>query len=307
MCGRYATTRGAAELGALFDAGDDTGGLAPDYNVAPTDPVPVVRLSSTGQRRLATARWGLVPHWAPDPTGAARMINARAETVATSRAFARSFARRRCLIPADGWYEWVRRDGGRQPYFMTPRDGSVLAFAGIWSPWSAGRGAARADPGAVDAAGPHRGSSTLLTCAIITRPAIGELARVHDRMPLILPAQRWSAWLAGGGHAVGDPDPDPDRDLDRDPAGGRAVRGSAPGPAASRPAARPMSTESAISPKSTDAAGLLAPPPAALVAGLEIRPVGRAVGDVRNDGPGLITPLPDPETGPEEPVRLTLF
>ncbi|MFB9235323.1 SOS response-associated peptidase [Plantactinospora siamensis] len=240
MCGRYATTRGAAELGALFEADDDTGGLAPDYNVAPTDPVPVVRLSSTGERRLATARWGLVPHWAPDPGGAARMINARAETVATSRAFARSFAGRRCLIPADGWYEWVRRDGGKQPYFMTPHDGSVLAFAGLWSVWSGPPGSA---------------SAPLLTCSIITRPAIGELAGVHDRMPLVLPAARWPAWLAGGG--------EPET--------------------------------------------LLAAPDPATVAGIEIRPVGRAVGDVRNDGPGLVARIPVPEEHREAPVRLTLF
>ncbi|MFC7549489.1 SOS response-associated peptidase [Plantactinospora sp. GCM10030261] len=247
MCGRYATTRGATELGALFDADDDTGGgLVADYNVAPTDRVPIVRLPRSGGRLLSTARWGLVPHWARDTRGAARMINARAETVATSNAFARSFAGRRCLVPADGWYEWVRReDGGKQPYYLTPRDGSVLAFAGVWSLWS-DRTAAGAEPAA-----------DLLTCSIVTMAAAGDLADVHDRMPLMLPPERWPGWLAGGG----------------------------------------------------DAAALLAPPSAEAIAGIEIRPVGRAVGDVRNDGPELVRRVaaPPPRTAPEEPVPLPLF
>src|SRR5262249_23110019 len=121
MCGRYATTRSAADLSALFDAGDQTDdGLAPDYHLAPTDPVPVVRRSRRVEHPvLSVARWGLVPSWARDASGAARMINARAETVATARAYATSFASRRCLVPADGWYEWVRRSSKeRQPYFM---------------------------------------------------------------------------------------------------------------------------------------------------------------------------------------------
>src|SRR6266540_3063333 len=149
MCGRYASTRSPGDLSALFEADDEIGdGLPPDYNIAPTDPVPIVRLSQrVGGRVLSLARWGLVPTWAADTSGAARMINARVETVATARAFASSFARRRCLVPADGWYEWLRvsaRD--KQAYFMTPRDGGVLAL-------------------------------------------------VHDRMPLVLPPQRWAHWL----------------------------------------------------------------------------------------------------------------
>ncbi|HEX7746682.1 MAG TPA: SOS response-associated peptidase, partial [Micromonosporaceae bacterium] len=170
MCGRYATTRSAADLSALFESYDDTdGGLAADYNVAPTDPVPIVRLSRRhAGRALSVARWGLVPPWAKDTRGAARMINARAETVATSTAYARSFAARRCLVPADGWYEWVRTGtGGKQPYFMTPQDGRPLAFAGLWSVWGGGP-----DP--------------LLTCSVVTTAAVGELALVHDRMPLLL-------------------------------------------------------------------------------------------------------------------------
>ncbi|MEE6257122.1 SOS response-associated peptidase [Plantactinospora sonchi] len=246
MCGRYATTRSAADLSALFEAFDDTGDrLRADYNVAPTDPVPIVRISErAGASVLSVARWGLLPPWASDTRAGARMINARAETVATTRAYAPSFARRRCLVPADGWYEWVRRDGGKQAYFMIPRDGSVLAFAGLWSVW--------------------RGTGTpMLTCSVVTTAALGELASVHDRMPLLLPRDRWAEWLADGG--------EPDR--------------------------------------------LLAPPSGRWLGGLEIRPVGKAVGDVRNDGPDLVAPvsapplppLPEQRALPEEPEVSTLF
>jgi putative SOS response-associated peptidase YedK len=181
MCGRYATTRSDADLSLLFDAVNVTGGLTPSWNVAPTDPVPLVRLSRRrGGRVLDTARWGLVPPWAPDLRGGARMINARAETVATSPAFAPSFARRRCLVPADGWYEWVRDGKRKQAYYMSAPDGAPFAFAGLWSVW-----------------GPE-----VLTCSVVTTAALGDLAKVHDRMPLILPPQRWADWLAGGGNAA---------------------------------------------------------------------------------------------------------
>jgi putative SOS response-associated peptidase YedK len=239
MCGRYATSRNAADLAALFEAIDDSdGAINADYNVAPTDPVPIVRLSDRlGGAALSVARWGLVPPWAADPKVGSRMINARAETVATSPAYAAAFARRRCLVPADGWYEWVRSGRARQPYFMTSPDGAPLVFAGIWSVW--GTGAARR-----------------LTCGIVTAPAVGDLALVHDRMPLVLPAGRWSAWLSA-----------------------------------------PPGDE------------LLAPTPAELVAGLELRPVGAAVGDVRNDGPGLVARVAAAPLGApaEEPVELRLF
>jgi putative SOS response-associated peptidase YedK len=182
MCGRYATTRSAADLSALFGAFDETDdGLAPDYNVAPTDPVPIVRRSRRHDGPvLSVARWGLVPPWAADASGAARMINARAETVATARAYAPWFARRRCLVPADGWYEWRRLSGGaRQPYFMTPRDGAPLVFAGLWATWG-------------------EGERRLLTCSVVTTAAVGEFALVHDRMPLLLPPDRWARWLGEG-------------------------------------------------------------------------------------------------------------
>ncbi|MEH1168548.1 SOS response-associated peptidase [Micromonospora sp. CPCC 205539] len=218
MCGRYATTRSSGELSALFESSDDTDDrIRPDHNVAPTDPVPLVRVTSEGHRSLCVGRWGLLPHWSRSAAGAARMINARSETVATSRAYAGAFARRRCLVPADGWYEWVRQpDGGRQAYYLTPADGSVLALAGIWSIWESG-------------------GDSRLTFSVLTTAALGELAEVHDRMPVLLPPERWASWLA--------PTDEPER--------------------------------------------LLTPPSAAGLAGLEVRPVGPAVGDVRNDGPHL--------------------
>jgi putative SOS response-associated peptidase YedK len=240
MCGRYATSRSAADLSALFGAFDETDdGLAPDYNVAPTDPVPIVRRSRRHDGPvLSVARWGLVPTWANDPSGAARMINARAETVATARAYAPSFARRRCLVPADGWYEWRREGAGKQPYFMTPRDGGPLVFAGLWTVWG-------------------EGADRLRTCSVVTTAAVGEFALVHDRMPLLLPPDRWATWLDG----------DPEADA------------------------------------------LLAPPPGAYLDMLEIRPVGKAVGDVRNDGPRLIERVPGSllSAHTAEPVDLTLF
>ena len=221
MCGRYATTKTGADLGALFDAVDVSESLTPSWNVAPTDPVPLVRVSQSRRERVVdTARWGLLPPWAKDQRGGARMINARSETVATSPAFAPSFARRRCLVPADGWFEWVRSGRPKQAYFMTPADGSVLAFAGVWSAW---------------------GPDSLLTCSVLTTAARGGLARVHDRMPLILPADRWPDWLAGGG--------EPEELL------------------------RPM-TESDLDV-------------------IEVRPVGPAVGNVRNNGPSLLDPPVD--------------
>ena len=183
MCGRYATTRNDPDLSDLFDAVTITPGPPPSWNVAPTDPVPLIRISRSREARvLDTARWGLVPPWAADMRGGARMINARAETVATSPAFAPSFARRRCLIPADGWYEWVRDGRSRRPYYMTPVGSVPLAFAGLWSPW---------------------GPEGVLTCTIVTTAALGGLTAVHDRMPLVLSPERWPSWLAGEGDPVG--------------------------------------------------------------------------------------------------------
>jgi putative SOS response-associated peptidase YedK len=235
MCGRYASTRSAADLAALFDADDETDGdLVPDYNIAPTDPAPIVRLSSRSDRPVLTvARWGLVPAWSKDASGGARMINARSETVADSRAFGRSFAQRRCLVPADGWYEWRRLGGkAKQPYFMTRPES--LVFAGIWSTWRQ----PNADPAA---------RVQLFTFSILTLPAQDDLKLVHDRMPLVLEPSRWPDWLSGSGF-----------------------------------------------PSTFPSTGLLEPPSSRYCAGIELRPVSRDVGDVHNDGPGLVQAVVGP-------------
>ncbi len=168
MCGRYVAKRDLAGLAAEFEAEDATGqALRPDYNIAPTDLVPVVVLRHRSGdrdgprvRQLRAAKWGLVPSWAGDPGRAAKLINARAETVTELPAFRSAVRRRRCLVPADGWYEWAPRpDGaGRQPTYLTPRSGEVLAFAGLYEIW-----------------GPDR----LLTSSIVTTAALGQLAAVH--------------------------------------------------------------------------------------------------------------------------------
>lgn len=184
MCGRYVLARDTEELVRELDVDHVGWAEAPaaGYNIAPTTQVPVVidRYDDEGhrQRELHACAWGLVPSWARDTSGAARMINARAETVADKPAFRVALARRRCLIPADGWYEWAREENGtgRQPYFITPLDGSLLAFAGLYEVWGEG---------------PRR----RVTCAIITTAAVGQLTRIHHRMPLPLSPDQWSRWL----------------------------------------------------------------------------------------------------------------
>lgn len=174
MCGRYASTRSGAQLAAIFDAEDETDGqLAESYNVAPTAPVPIVR--RTGHRGVDVARWGLRPPWLADAKAAARMINARVETVRTARAYRTAYAKRRCLVPADGWYEWRRNPDtpGKQPFYLARTDGEVLAFAGLW----------------------EYGREAGLTFTVLTMPALGGLAEIHDRMPLVLSPRRWAGWL----------------------------------------------------------------------------------------------------------------
>ncbi|AUS79425.1 SOS response-associated peptidase [Actinoalloteichus sp. AHMU CJ021] len=193
MCGRYASTRKPAQLAREFDAVDVTGGDAPgpDYNIQPTHPVLVItgdhpnewNRSVGGHRAGRIVRvmtWGLVPRWAKDPAIGSRMFAARVETVADKPAFRDAAAARRCLLPADGWYEWVRGPGRKYPFYSTRYDGSALAIAGIWSSWS----------------DPEPGSTRRLdTCAVLTTPAVGPLAAIGERMPLLLPPSAWDRWL----------------------------------------------------------------------------------------------------------------
>lgn len=228
MCGRYALGRPTDDLAAEFDAVDVTeDAIEADFNVAPGKDVAAVvsRPTADGEqarrRELRTLRWGLVPSWSEAPDPGARMINARAETVREKPAFRAAVVARRCLVPADGWYEWRER----QPYYITPRDGSVLAFAGLYEFW-------------------RNGTDRIVSCAIVTAAAVGSLAAIHQRMPLVLPRAAWSAWL--------------------DPA--------------------------------EPADGLLTSPRLSIVEGLEIRPVGSAVGNVANNGVELTRAVPPPAT-----------
>lgn len=177
MCGRFTLSSPPSVLARLFLL-DETPKLSPRFNIAPTQAVAVIRWSEeTRSRRLAMHQWGLIPSWAKDPAVGAKMINARSETVAERPAFRSAFRRRRCLVPADGFYEWVRAGNRKQPYHIRMRDGRPFAFAGIWERW---KGA---------------GDSTLHTCALLTTVPNELLKPLHHRMPVILPEQVHAQWL----------------------------------------------------------------------------------------------------------------
>ena len=176
MCGRFSIT-GDLDFYAEYFGVDDVLAepLQKSWNVAPTDQVYVVA-ERGGKRQLDSMRWGLVPHWAEDTRSI--HINARSETVATTAAFRDSFARKRCLIPADGFYEWEPPENGRAPHWVYRADGHPMVFAGIW--------ASRRDP---ETDTWHR------TCSIITKEAQGVIASIHDRMPVALVPEVWEPWL----------------------------------------------------------------------------------------------------------------
>ena len=195
MCGRYAASRSPDDLVEEFDIERVVADVVPgpSWNVAPTDPVPAVLVRKGEQaleRQLRVARWGLVPSWAKDAKGGARMINARFETVAEKPAFRKAFAARRCLLPADGYFEWYTSESGtKQPFFISRRDGRSLSMAGLYEIWR--------DPQA-DADAPLVWSVT-----VITTSAQDELGHIHDRMPMFVEQERWEHWLDP---AVGEPE-----------------------------------------------------------------------------------------------------
>jgi putative SOS response-associated peptidase YedK len=176
MCGRFSVT-GDIDFYAEYFGVDDVVGdpLEKNWNVAPTDSVYVVA-ERDGRRQLGSMKWGLVPHWAKDTRSI--QINARAETVSTKGMFRDSFARRRCLIPADGFYEWEPPERGRTPHWVYRADGHPMVFAGIW--------ASRHD---------DETDTWQRTCSIITTTAAGAMANIHDRMPVALVPEVWDAWL----------------------------------------------------------------------------------------------------------------
>ena len=182
MCGRFTLTAELGHVAETFAAEISPAleGFRPRYNIAPTDEVPVV-IAAPGGRRAGPMRWGLVPHWADSPRAGARLINARSETVATRSAFRESFLARRCLVPADGFYEWEARETGRQPYWIHRPGSALFAMAGIWALWGGGGG-----------------SDRLATFSILTREAPEPIRWLHDRVPVILPERCWTDWLARG-------------------------------------------------------------------------------------------------------------
>ena len=246
MCGRYAASRRPEDLVVEFEAVTAEGQepLRADYNVAPTKDVHVVRTkrerdaegspTGAGHRELRVVRWGLVPSWAKDTSIGNRLLNARVESLTEKPAFRSAARSRRCLVPADGWYEWQKKldTPGQQPFFITPADGSVLAMAGLYEVWG-------------------KGEDRLYTCTVVTAPATGALTEIHDRMPLVLPRERWAEWL------------DPARD---------------------------------------DVEALAQPTPPELVEALELRPVGTAVNNVRNNGAELRARVEGPSAPADQPA-----
>lgn len=256
MCGRYASTRNPDDLTEEFDILESRleRAIEPSWNVAPTDEVYAVlerpRDRAHGEdepvRQLRALRWGLIPGWAKDERIGSRMINARMETVAEKPAFRRAFANRRCILPADGYFEWyetqartAKGKARKQPFFITPGDGGSLAMAGLYEIWR-NRSVAEDDDGAFR-----------WTCTILTTEATDDLGRIHDRMPLLVEPGLRHDWL------------DP-----RTPAG--------------------------------DLDALLHALRPAQQTGLTAYPVSTAVGNVANNGPGLIAPIPLDETDLED-------
>ncbi|MEP7031306.1 MAG: SOS response-associated peptidase [Pseudolabrys sp.] len=175
MCGRYTIIASPEALRALFGY-EEQPNFPPRYNVAPTQPIPIVRLID-GKRHFALVRWGLLPSWVKDPKAFSLLINARGESAAEKPAFRAAMKRRRCLIPADGFYEWKPAGARKQPYFIHQKSGQPFAFAGLWETWT----------------GPN--GEELETAAIVTTSANRTLQPVHDRMPVILPPDQFDFWL----------------------------------------------------------------------------------------------------------------
>ena len=175
MCGRYTVTSPPEALRTLFGYEEEPN-FPPRYNVAPGQPIAIIRLVG-GKRQFALVRWGLLPSWVKDPRTFALLINARGETVLEKPAFRAAMKRRRCLIPADGFYEWQEEGGRKRPFFIHAKSGAPLAFAGLWETWT----------------GPN--GEELETAAIVTTRANQMLAPIHDRMPVIVPPEAFDLWL----------------------------------------------------------------------------------------------------------------
>lgn len=185
MCGRYVRRSPLQHVVDLFSATLQFPGMTgpPRYNIAPTQDVLAVRLNSKNEREISELRWGLVPSWADDSSVGSRLINARSETVAEKPAFREAYRRRRCILPADGFYEWKSQGKTKQPYYIRRTDQQLFGLAGLWEFWK-------------------RGGQTIHSCTILTTSANTPMQQIHHRMPLILPPAAIDAWL--------DPDASPD-------------------------------------------------------------------------------------------------
>jgi len=178
MCGRYAQRTDPKRLAKVFGVAEAPG-VEPRYNIAPTQDLLAVHQTADG-REMTFYKWGLVPSWAKDTSMGVRLINARSETVEEKPAFRQAFKKRRCIIPADGFYEWQRTAGRKQPFFFRMKDESPFGFAGLWERWEGS------------------GSQAINSCAILTTEANEVLQPVHDRMPIILHPNDYELWLEGG-------------------------------------------------------------------------------------------------------------
>jgi putative SOS response-associated peptidase YedK len=175
MCGRYTLRTPVNDLVGQFHIEEYTSDIAPNYNIAPTQEVAAV-VEEDDKRKLEMLRWGLIPSWAKDPAIGNKMINARAETVSEKPSFRSAFKKRRCLILADGFYEWQKMDDGKQPYHIKMEDGSPFAFAGLWKAWD-------------------KYGEEIHSCTIITTGANDLMNEIHHRMPVILPLEDYDMWL----------------------------------------------------------------------------------------------------------------
>jgi putative SOS response-associated peptidase YedK len=199
MCGRYLLLSPPEAMRQLFDVGA-VPNFPPRYNVAPTDTMPVVRRAESGERQLVLLRWGLVPAWSKDLSIGARTINARSESVIDKSAFRDAFRLRRCLVPADGYYEWRAEGKTRQPFLIRRRDREAMVFAGLWERWVRPADTDRGSPRDIGPKG-----QIVETFTIVTTDANPALRTVHDRMPLMVARDGFDAWLT--------PSPAVERDL----------------------------------------------------------------------------------------------
>lgn len=178
MCGRFALVASAQEIAREFGLeAESVGPLVPRYNIAPSQPILAVRERAEGRREATHLAWGLIPSWAHDPTIGSRLINVRLETADQKPAFRHAFRRRRCIVPASGFFEWIPSGGAKHPYYFHDRRRRLLGLAALWDVWS----------------GPN--GETLETCAIVTVPANEAVQPFHDRMPAILEPENYGPWL----------------------------------------------------------------------------------------------------------------